>query len=383
MMLEGYRKQIYSCGRCGYCLGGYLDHVCPSRFIAGFESSTARGRMLIARALLEQKLNYSAELVSILFTCFLCGACDIKCSQAAKIKITEITKAMRHDAINTGIMLDKLIPETKALSESHNIYGKPSIQRKVLLSRLPIRGEKADLLYFPGCVITFRYPQIAFNTLKILNSAGIEVALLGEEEWCCGNPFLFTGMLKETERFAAHNVKKIREKGVKTVLTSCAGCYRVLSQEYPKILGEELPFKVVHVTQFLDKLIGEGYIKLKKLSYDRVTYHDPCEIGRYAEIYEEPRSVIQSIPYLKLVEMEKNRENAWCCGGGGSVNIVHTRRALSVGQLRIKHAEETGAKILVTACPSCVQMLELASKRKRSKIRVVDIASLVLEALKL
>jgi heterodisulfide reductase subunit D len=381
MYVENFREQIYSCGRCGYCLGGYISHVCPSRFIAGFESATARGRMLIAKALLERKLDYSQDLASMLFTCFLCGACDIKCSQAAKIKITEITKAMRQDSIKAGVILDKLIPGAKALTESHNIYNEPLTKRAALLSQLPKRNEKADLLYFPGCVITFRYPKIASNTLKTLKAADVKVALLGEEEWCCGNPFFFMGMFGEAEKFALHNVEKIKEKGVKTVLTSCAGCYRVLSQEYPKILGE-LPFKVVHVTQFLNKLIDEGSIKLKKRGVCKVTYHDPCEIGRYAGIYEEPRSVIQSIPHVELVEMEKNRENSWCCGGGGSVNIVHTRLALSVGELRIRHAEETGARTLVTACPSCVQMLELASKRKRSEIRVIDIASLVLDALK-
>lgn len=381
MHVESFREQIYSCGRCGYCLGGYVSHVCPSRFIAGFESATARGRMLIARALLERKLDYSQELTSMLFTCFLCGACDIKCSQAAKIKITEITKAMREDAINAGIMLEKLIPGARALVESRNIYGEQSAKRAALLSQLPERSEKADLLYFPGCVITFRYPQIVSNTLKILRVASIKVALLGEEEWCCGNPFFFMGMSGEAEKFALHNVEKIKGKSAKTVLTSCAGCYRVLSQEYPKILGE-LPFQVVHVTQFLNKLIDEGSIKLKRLDVGKVTYHDPCEIGRYAGIYEEPRNIIQSIPHAELVEMEKNRENSWCCGGGGSVNIVHTRLALSVGELRIKHAEETGARTLVTACPSCVQMLELASKIKRSEIRVIDIASLVLDALK-
>jgi Fe-S oxidoreductase len=130
-------------------------------------------------------------------------------------------------------------------------------------------------------------------------------------------------------------------------------------------------------------LINEGAYKLKSLSYNKVTYHDPCEIGKYAEIYKEPRSIIHSIPNLELVEMAKIRENSWCCGGGGSVNIIHTRLALSVSELRIKQTAETGAKTLVTACPSRVQMLELASKRKRLEIRVIDIASLVLDAMKL
>ena len=190
------------------------------------------------------------------------------------------------------------------------------------------------------------------------------------------------GMLKEAERFALHNIEVIKRKGVKTILTSCAGCYRVLSQEYPKIFGKELPFKVVHITQFLGKLVEEGSLKLKRTKYGRVTYHDPCEIGRYGGIYDEPREVIQSIPNLKLVEMNKNREESWCCGGGGSVNVVHTNLALSVSALRIRQAQETQAKVLITACPTCVQMLELASKRTGAKIQVMDIASFILGALK-
>ncbi|MEM2249352.1 MAG: (Fe-S)-binding protein [Candidatus Bathyarchaeia archaeon] len=382
MMLESYKRQIYNCGRCGYCLGGYLDHVCPSRFIGGFESATARGRMLIARALLERKLNYSKELVSVLFKCFLCGACDVKCNQAAKIKITEITKAMRADAVETGVILEKLVPAAKTLNESHNIYGKPSTERTFLTQSYQKKGGASDLLYFPGCVITFRYPKIAQNTLQILKVAGVDFILLGEDEWCCGNPFFFMGMSKEAKRFALHNIEAIRSKGVKVVLTSCAGCYRVLSQEYPKIFGGKLPFKVMHVTQFLSKLVNEGSLKLKRTKYDRVTYHDPCEIGRYGGIYDEPREIIQSVPNLKLAEMNKSRDDSWCCGGGGSVNIVHTNLALLVSALRIKQAQETGAKVLVTACPTCVQMLELASKRAGAKIHVVDIASLVLEAIK-
>jgi len=380
-MLEKYRKQIYNCGRCGYCLGGYIDHVCPSRFISGFESATARGRMLIARALLERKLNYSQELVSALFKCFLCGACDVRCSHAAKINVTEITKAMRADAIEAGVFLEKLIPVAKTLIESHNIYGKPSIERTSLTRIYPEEGP-SDLLYFPGCVITFRYPEIARNTLQVLKTVGVNFTLLGEDEWCCGNPFFFMGMVREAKKFALHNIEAIKKRGAKTVLTSCAGCYRVLSQEYPKIFGGEIPFKVLHITQFLNKLVEEGSLKLKRTKYSMVTYHDPCEIGRYGGIYDEPREVIQNMPNLKFVEMNKSRDDSWCCGGGGSVNIVHTSLAFSVSALRIKHVQETGVKVLVTACPTCVQMLELASKRTGAKIQVVDIASLVMDAIR-
>jgi len=114
----------------------------------------------------------------------------------------------------------------------------------------------------------------------------------------------------------------------------------------------------------------------------KVTYHDPCEIGRYFKIYEEPRKVIRSIPDLDLVEMPRNMEDSWCCGGGGSANIVHTYLALRVQELRIGESQETGMDTLVTACPSCVRMLELASKRKRAGMNMIDISELVLDAIK-
>ncbi len=382
MLIENYKEQIYSCGRCGYCVGAYLHHVCPSRFIAGFDSATAKGRMLIARAILDGKLDYSEGLASMLFTCFLCGACDTKCELAAKIEITEITKAMRSDALNAGIQLEKLSPVAKALAETHNIYNEPKEKRTAYVSSGVKISEKPDLLYFPGCVITFRQSEIVQNALKILDIAGIDVTVLGEDEWCCGNPLLFMGIRDLAKETMMHNIEKIKEKGVKAVLTSCPGCYRTMNQDYSKILGKELPFKVVHLTQLLNKLIQGGVIRLKKSSFKKVTYHDPCEIGRYFKIYEEPRDIIQSVPGLDFVEMARNMEDSWCCGGGGSVNVAHTYLALKVGELRIREAQKTGMNTLVTACPSCVQMLELASKRKRAGMNVIDISELVLDAIK-
>lgn len=381
MLIENYKEQIYSCGRCGYCVGAYLHHVCPSQFIAGFDSATARGRMLIARAILEGKLDYSEGLASMLFTCFLCGACDAKCELAAKIKITEITKAMRSDALDAGIQLEKLSPVAKALAERHNIFNENQEKRAAFTNSGTKTSGKTDLLYFAGCVISYRYPKIAQNTLKILDIAGIDVNILGEDEWCCGNPLFFMGMKDLAKKTITHNIEKIREKGARTVLTSCPGCYRTMTQDYPKILGGELPFKVVHTTQFLDKLIREGTIVFENSNFRKVTYHDPCEIGRYFKIYEEPRKIIKSIPNLDLVEIARNKENAWCCGGGGSVNVAHTYLAFNVAELRMREARETGAKTLVTACPSCVRMLELASKRKRAGMNVIDISELVLDAI--
>jgi len=381
MFLSDYAEQVYECGRCGYCLGGYLDEVCPSRFIAGFESATARGRMLVARAILERQLQYSPMLTERLYTCFLCGACNVKCELAAKIEITEITKVMRSDASAAGIELKRLNELCAIIANKHNIYDAPEEDRILWISPEIKIEEKADLLYFPGCVTAYRLPAVAQRTTRILNQAGIEVTVLGAKEWCCGNPLLSMGRTDLAKEIIMHNVEKIKESGSKQVVTSCAGCYRTMTQEYLRILRQTLPFKVIHMTQLLGELIEEGKIRMKTMKQKKVTYHDPCEIGRHCNIFEQPREVITSVSGIDLVEMERSRENAWCCGGGGSVSTLFPHLALEVAHERLKEAQRTGATTIVTACPSCILMLDLAIKRTRLPLRVIDVSELVADAM--
>lgn len=337
--------------------------------------------MLIAEAILEGRLDYSRELSDRLFTCFMCGACEVQCEKAAKIGISQITKAMRRDTINAGLQPERLNQITRALSENHQIYENSQWKGAGSMSSNAKINEKADLLYFAGCVISNRYPEIGRNTLRILNSSNIDVTILGKNEWCCGNPALSMGKTSLAKEIIMHNVETIKRKGAKIVLTSCAGCHRTMSKDYQKFLNEELPFKVLHVTELLDRLIQEELIKFRNSNFKRVTYHDPCELGRQCKIYESPRRIIQSIPNLDLVEMVRNRDNAWCCGGGGNVAAVHPTKALKVAELRMREAQESGAETLVTSCPSCIQMLELASKRMKTGIKVIDISELVSDAM--
>ena len=382
MPLSDYAEQIYGCGRCGYCLGGYLDEVCPSRFIAGFESATARGRMLIARAILDRQLQYSPRLAERLYTCFLCGACNAKCELAAKIKITEITKALRSDIFSAGIELKRLSELCAVIANKHNIYDAPEEDRTTWIAPDIKIEEKADLLYFPGCVTAYRLPKVARYVTEILNQAGIKVTVLGAKEWCCGNPLLSMGRIDLAKETIMHNIEEIERIGAKQVITSCAGCYRTMTQDYPRILGQPLSFKVTHLTQFLNKLIKDGKIKVKTTIRKRITYHDPCEIGRHCNIFEQPREIVNSIPGVDLVEMERNRENAWCCGGGGSVSVLSSSLSLKVAHERLKEAQRTGATTIVTACPSCILMLDLANKRMGAKLRVIDISELVTQAMR-
>lgn len=381
--LSSYVEQIYRCGRCGYCIGGFLEEICPSRFLAKFEASTGRGRMLVARAILEDKLEYSSPLAERLYNCFLCAACDLKCEMAAKIKITEITRAMRNEISSARLEPKRLSELGSAIMRRHNIYGAPIEERAAWIPPNIAIQAKTEILYFPGCVVSYRLPQAAQSTAKILHRMGVKFTILGKEEWCCGDPLFSMGKTELAREVVTHNVAKIRDRGFREVLTSCAGCYRAMTQEYPKLLGEKLPFEVTHTTQFFRRLIEKKEIRMTTARQERVTYHDPCEIGRHCNIYEEPREIIHNIPGIDLVEMERNREDAWCCGGGGSVSAVFPRLALKVAHERIREAQRTGATTIATACPSCVLMLDLANKRMGAKLRVIDISELVAQAMQL
>ncbi|MHA1813605.1 MAG: (Fe-S)-binding protein [Candidatus Thorarchaeota archaeon] len=233
------------------------------------------------------------------------------------------------------------------------------------------------LLYFVGCMATYRLPSIAEATIKTLKHAGVDFTLLGEDEWCCGSVALRTGHVKETEELARHNVDAIKATGADRVVTACAGCFRTLSVDYPRILGIEMPFEVVHFPVLLKELIDEGRLKFPDSEEIRVTYHDPCHIGRHMGIYDEPREAIDSIPGVSRVEMFHNRETASCCGAGGGVRSTHRSLARGAADLRVLEAEETGADVLTTACPFCTFNLRESVERNGNKIEMLDLPEFV------
>ena len=218
------------------------------------------------------------------------------------------------------------------------------------------------------------------NMMKVLRVAGIEVAI-SKDEWCCGSIGLRIG--ENGENVIRHNVTLLEEMGAKTVFTACAGCYRTLKKDYPEILGNELPFEVKHITEILIDLLNNNKIPFKPHEGGelKITYHDPCHLGRHMNLYEIPREVILKIPGVKLIEMKRNRNHAWCCGAGGGVKSQYPDMAKDISMDRIKEAIESWAEILTTSCPFCIGNLkdgydELAQEIK-DKIILVDIIDLI------
>lgn len=225
------------------------------------------------------------------------------------------------------------------------------------------------LLYFRGCTAREKLTSITKATERILRIAKIDYETL-EDEKCCGSVLLRTGFLDDAIEQMNGNLKDFEGK---VILTSCAGCYKTLKEDYKKYLDVDL--KVIHISQLLEQLIKENKINLKGNKDLKVTYHDSCHLGRHAGEYEAPRNVINSIS--KLVEMENNREKARCCGSGGGVKSAYGELSNSISDLRIREAKETDADLLVSACPFC----ELNLSENSDDFEVLDLSEFVLKHL--
>ena len=243
-----------------------------------------------------------------------------------------------------------------------------------------------------------------------MKNAGIDVGIMGREETCCGGRAYEMGYEGELTKYAEHNAETWKTAGVKTVVTPCSDCYQAFKVLYDKI-GRKLGIEVLHITEYLDRLIKEGRIKLTKKIPLTVTYHDPCHLGRLAEpwihwegkevkvagqyvvhdppkkyrkgadgIYDIPRDILKSIPGLRFVEMYRIREYAWCCGAGGGVKEAYPDFALWTAVERIKEAKAAGAEALVSACPWCKRNFADAANESGDKIKVYDIIELVQQA---
>jgi len=230
-----------------------------------------------------------------------------------------------------------------------------------------------NILYYPGCIMKFVTKEQNEKYKKILRKIGVDFIELKELEVCCGSPVLAAGYIKEAKKLAQKNFKVFKEHSVKKIITPCPACFRIFSQLYPKLV-KVWDIQVEHVTQTIARAIESGKLKLKKKKV-KVTFHDPCHLGRYSGIYEEPRKIISS--KAKLEEMEMNRELALCCGGGGGVRANYPELAEEMAKERIGQAEETKAQILVTCCPLCFIQLKEASRN--AKIKVMELSEFINE----
>ncbi len=384
MGLESVKEWVHYCGRCNSCKYLYRDYrnSCPAFVKFYFEPFTSSGKIWMARDLTLGKYDWSPTIARKVFSCTLCGNCTVQCQQLAGKHALDIFEALREEAVERGFgPMEAHKKFLDNIERSNNPYGEPKEDR---FKGVPEEyfNDDADVIYFVGCTSAYREKQLFEATVPILRRLGVSFTLL-KEEACCGSPLLTTGQIKAARRVAEHNIKIINSKKARTVVASCAGCLRTLKTQYEKKFGLKIDKEILHISEFLVrqlKPLKKMYKKSVKL-LEIATYHDPCHIGRHIGIFEEPRKLIKSIPGIKFVEIGRNRNNAWCCGAGAGCKSEFKDWAIETGQLRIKEAEETGAKYLVTACPFCERNLRDAAEKLKSPIEVVDLTQLVLKTI--
>ncbi|MFX0082098.1 MAG: (Fe-S)-binding protein [Candidatus Hodarchaeota archaeon] len=388
------------CGDCGYAIrpavGRYL--TCPikeAKEEEGFEIYFSRGRMNVLKSVLEGKLPLSRELAEFAYQCMECANCTEVCHETHNENIVlntskwidhvKVWEALRKDLVEAGFApLDKHrnIVNSMVSDSMRNPYGEDKEDKFSWANEFPEIREKGDLAFFGGCTIPLRQKNTLKSMMKIFKTTGINFAI-SKDEWCCGSIGLRIGDEMALTDIIKHNVEVFKNIGAKALFTSCAGCYRTLKKDYPEFLEEELPFEVKHITEILIELLNSNQIPFKPEEGKKlkVTYHDPCHLGRHMDLYEIPRDVVAKIPGIELIEMKRNRKHAWCCGAGGGVKSQYPELALEISKERIKEAIEAGANILTTSCPFCLGNLNDAYNEMgaeiQEKIKLVDIINLI------
>ena len=400
--LKKWHKMSYLCSHCRACtVGDYhklksVVPICPSGTRFGYDAYYSLGKMEIVRGLNESIIKTPTKtLLDVVYACPTCGACSVNCRENSGLGIAVentiyILEDLRAHLVNLGWgPMPSQARFSKSVEENHNPYHEPHEKRFAWLSdEIP---NKNETIYFVGCTSSYRQQNIAQATVKIFKSLGIEFGILKEDEWCCGSPLLRTGQRKLASEVAKHNVDAIKDSGAKRVITSCAGCYRTLKEDYDEMLGIKPSFEVLNTSELLYSLLKESKIKFTKEVNVAVTYHDPCHSGRHMSIllpeiekesvYEPPRGILKAIPGIKLVEMLRNRENAWCCGSGGGVKSAYPEFALWAATERLKEVEQTGVENVISSCPFCWRNLSDAAKEYPKSIKVFDVTELVAQAL--
>ncbi|MDD3776570.1 MAG: (Fe-S)-binding protein [Actinomycetota bacterium] len=376
---------LFNCSRCGNCLA-----VCPIYKQTLDESVTPRGKLSLLEAVEKGTIGYTDKISKKIYTCTLCNYCANECPSGVDLK--EIFKAARLDLVDSHRYPEVLDMLKKRIAEGHNVTFDTNEGRADWVKQLPgaepeqFLKDKAEVVYFVGCVSSFspRTFSIPRSIIQIFQQAEVDFTLLGEQEWCCGFPLLSAGMEEEARELARFNIATVKQKGAKILVTSCPSCYHTWKHEYSQLAGEDMDFEVMHISQYLLSLIKEGRLDLGPMDI-KVTYHDPCDLGRNSGVFEEPREVIGAVPGLQFVELAKNRAKANCCGGGGNLESLDADLAAEIAGSKAREIIETDADVVISGCQQCERTISTALKKKKKdlnkKIKVWDIAELVLNSL--
>jgi Fe-S oxidoreductase len=382
-----YGDTIHRCFRCGYCKFpvNWTDvNNCPAYARYRMETYSCGGRLWLTRAWLSDEIGWTDHFAHIMFSCTACKNCEVKCPLRFNVDILNMITAAKGEMVERGMIPAGVKEFLENIQLHGNPYGMAKAKRGEWLEGtgiLPYQGQ--DYLYYVGCVGSYdtRAQEAAKALGAVLQKAGVSFGVLGKEEHCDGNEVSMMGEKGLFEMVAEKNIAQFKELGVRGIITLSPHAYNAIKNIYPWYGGN---FEVLHQTQVLRNLIRDNRLDISTGFNARVTFHDPCFLGRWNSEYEAPRAILRAVPGITLLEMEKNRDSALCCGGGGGNFYIDFLggSADSPARRRVREAYETGANVLAVACPTCLTMLEDAVKSEEleGKLVVKDISEIAAEA---
>ncbi len=378
--LGDYYEMAWRCAKCAFCRNVLPSDTESERFGAQcppgtrfkFEAYFASGRNELARRMIAGQQGFTERFRHILFTCTTCGACEEWCAALTGLHPLKIIMATReHFANNGGEILPEHQKVVDGIQKNRNRLNRNNRDRLGWLGDVPrVDPKKADVVYYVGCRSSFKRTEIARSAYSLLNKLGVKVAFL-EDEVCCGRPLIDMGKEDLAVDLLKHNVEQIQKTGAKKVLFSCAECFHNFNivEKY----GIEKDYQAVHLSQFIEPLLKDR--KLAFADERKVAFQDPCYLGRHQGVYDEPRAILSSIESGALVEMPRNRKNAWCCGSGGGVQEAYPEYSQWIAGERFEEVKVSGADMLVTSCPGCKNNMWGVSKA--GGVEILDLAELV------
>lgn len=376
---EKVEDAAFTCAQCGYCKEG-----CTLFAGRGWESASPRGKMQLLRGYARGEVPFSQQMSDTFLLCTTCKKCDLACQ--TDLPIESIWEEMRGELVARGKF--HTFPPFEMMGASYdlenNIWAGFATDRSSWLPEDIKPLDSGPVGYWAGCTASYVEQDIARGAARILKEGGVDFVYLGNEETCCGVPFLMSGKRDLFEKALRRNVRTLKERGVKTLYASCPGCWVTLAHHYrdwAEKLGLEWDVEVRHISQLAAQLVEEGRLRFEHPVPLKATWHDPCHIGRHGGIYEEPRRVLQAIPGLELVEMEHNRDEGLCCGS--VLTLIGETRPTSgrIASLRLAEARETGAQAVITTCPCCEFQLRVWNGTEGNGLRILDFAAVVAQAL--